>query len=53
MVTASMKVPARRRGNLMGDCSKTDVYGASMKVPARRRGNAANVDGARACLVPQ
>ena len=39
VVEASMKVPARRRGNIG---SRLDLVGrllASMKVPARRRGN--------------
>ena len=39
LLRASMKVPARRRGNV-GDIITLDVaQNASMKVPARRRGN--------------
>ena len=40
LIAASMKVPARRRGNTpITDPHNPNPTAASMKVPARRRGN--------------
>ena len=50
---ASMKVPARRRGNPFVPHGVGGVGGASMKVPARRRGNGSVDDDAEAWMQPQ
>lgn len=43
-LSASMKVPTRRRGNVGADEGEDDVCKASMKVPAQRQRNLAETD---------